>query len=280
MNYNDMALRRHRSMEIVHKAIETGGGHTILSTGITGDDARLAKAVVEAGVTMLEPNHPALVLARGHRGITVMHDAENFRHEISIDQMAEVTRGVRAVVGEDIYITVGVPGGFTERQPVILTEEDMEKMALAGANGLHTHKSCIEDLEDIVRLAHKFGLCIDAYIGLPTDRHIFGLPAETPEEVRKVAKQMEDVGTDMIGMMTGMSYEGVEAGQIPAVLKERLCALVDTVKVPTLGEGGINLTNYKAFKETGVNILVIGTSIDKMVEKAAKDAVGSFLNDY
>lgn len=280
MNYNDMALRRHRSMEIVHKAIETGGGHTILSTGITGDDARLAKAVVEAGVTMLEPNHPALVLARGHRGITVMHDAENFRHEISIDQMAEVTRGVRAVVGEDIYITVGVPGGFTERQPVTLTEEDMEKMALAGANGLHTHKSCIEDLEDIVRLAHKFGLCIDAYIGLPTDRHIFGLPAETPEEVRKVAKQMEDVGTDMIGMMTGMSYEGVEAGQIPAVLKERLCALVDTVKVPTLGEGGINLTNYKAFKETGVNILVIGTSIDKMVEKAAKDAVGSFLNDY
>ena len=56
--------------------------------------------------------------------------------------------------------------------------------------------------------------------------------------------------------------------------------MVETVKVPTLGEGGINLTNYQAFKDTGVNILVIGTSIDKMVEKAAKDAIGSFLNEY
>ena len=64
------------------------------------------------------------------------------------------------------------------------------------------------------------------------------------------------------------------------MLFRSLCALVETVKVPTLGEGGINLTNYKAFKETGVNILVIGTSIDKMVEKAAKDAIGSFLNEY
>ena len=229
---------------------------------------------------MLEPNHPAVVLARGHRGITVMHDAENFRHEISIDQMAEVTRGVRAVVGEDIYITVGIPGSFTERKPVILTDEDMEKMSLAGANGIHCHKSCIEDLEDVVKMAHKYGLCVDAYIGLPTDRHIFGLPAETPEEVVRVARQMESVGTDMIGMMTGMSYEGVEAGQIPSVLKERLCAMVESVGVPTLGEGGINLTNYRAFKETGVNILVIGTSIDKVVEKAAKDVINDFLNVY
>lgn len=280
MILNDMSLKRARSMEIVRKAIEKGHGHTILSTGITGDDARLARAAVEAGATMLEPNHPAVVLARGHRGITVMHDAENFRHEISIDQMAEVTRGVRAVVGEDIYITVGIPGSFTERKPVILTDEDMEKMSLAGANGIHCHKSCIEDLEDVIKMAHKYGLCVDAYIGLPTDRHIFGLPAETPEEVVRVARQMESVGTDMIGMMTGMSYEGVEAGQIPSVLKERLCAMVESVGVPTLGEGGINLTNYRAFKETGVNILVIGTSIDKVVEKAAKDVINDFLNVY
>ncbi|MET3656251.1 hypothetical protein ABIC55_001335 [Sporosarcina psychrophila] len=34
-----------------------------MSTGITGDDARLAKAVVDSGVKLLEPNHPAVVLA-------------------------------------------------------------------------------------------------------------------------------------------------------------------------------------------------------------------------
>ena len=83
--------------------------------------------------------------------------------------------------------------------------------------------------------------------------------------------------TDMIGLMTGMSYEGVQAGEIHPMIKERLNALVDAVQVPTLAEGGINTTNFKAFKDTKVNILVIGTSIDKMVEKAAQEAVRSFL---
>lgn len=47
---------------------------------------------------------------------------------------------------------------------------------------------------------------------------------------------------------------------------------------PTLAEGGINLDNFKAFKDTGVNILVIGTSIDKMAGKAVAGAVQDFLN--
>lgn len=275
---NDMKIKMTNSMNIVHNAIKTGNGHTILSTGITGDDARLAKAVCEAGVTMLEPNHPALVLARGYKGISTMHQAEQFRHEISIDQMSEVTKGVRNVVGNDIYITVGIPGGFTEVQPIILDDNDFLKMSLNGANGLHTHKSSLQDLEILINKAHKYGLCVDAYIGLPTDLHTFGISAEKPEEVAKVAKQMESIGCDMIGLMTGMSYEGVEAGAIHPQLSERLRALVEAVNVPTLAEGGINLDNYSAFTETGVNILVIGTSIDKMVEKAAKETVSKFLN--
>ena len=56
MIYNDMDLKRKRSMEIVHRAIEKGHGHTILSTGITGDDARLAKAAVEAGMPITSPS--------------------------------------------------------------------------------------------------------------------------------------------------------------------------------------------------------------------------------
>ena len=207
-----------------------------------------------------------------------MHEAEAIRHEISVEQMAEVTRGVRNVVGENIYITVGIPGGFTETMPTPLTDDDFMKMALAGADGLHTHKSSLEDLETIVEKAHHYGLCVDAYIGLPTDRHMFGIPAESPEEVAKTAKKMEQIGVDMIGLMTGMSYEGVEAGQIHPQLKARLEALVQAVSVPTLAEGGINLDNFQAFKDTGVNILVIGTSIDKMAGKAVSQAVTSFLN--
>jgi len=89
---------------------------------------------------------------------------------------------------------------------------------------------------------------------------------------------MEDIGVDMIGLMTGMSYEGAAAGEIHPVVKERLQALVETVKVPTLAEGGINADNYTAFADTGVNILVIGTAIDDMVKKAAQDAVKRFLS--
>lgn len=278
MFQNDMTRKMMHSMEKVKKAIEKGGGHTILSTGITGDDARMAKAAVDAGVSMLEPNHPALVLARGYKGITSMHEAEKIRHEITVDQMAEVTYGVRSVVGEDIYITVGIPGGFTEVVPVPIREEAFLKMSRAGADGLHTHKSSLYDLEQLVNCAHKYGLCVDAYIGLPTDLHTFGISAEKPEEVERVAKSMESIGTDMIGMMTGMSYEGVEAGSIHPLLKERLCAMVEAVSVPTLAEGGINLDNFKAFKETGVNILVVGTSIDKMAGTAVSKAVRNFLN--
>ncbi len=278
MYTNDMNRKMMFAKEKVQKAIQEGNGHTILSTGITGDDARMAKAAVDAGARMLEPNHPALALARGYKGVTSMHDAEAIRHEITVDQMAEATRGVRNVVGNDVYITVGIPGGFTETMPTPIADEDFHKMALSGADGLHTHKSSLEDLEDIVKKAHHYGLCVDAYIGLPTDRHMFGIPAETPEEVAEVAKKMEAIGVDMIGLMTGMSYEGVETGQIHPQLKARLEALVNAVSVPTLAEGGINLDNFQAFKDTGVNILVIGTSIDKMAGKAVAQAVSDFLN--
>ena len=264
-------------MEKVHNAIKLGGGHTILSTGITGDDARIAKAVTDVGIKMLEPNHPAVALARGHNGVVTMHAAEQIRHEITVAQMAEVTKGVRSVVPKDIYITVGIPGGFTEIVPKILTDDDFIMMALSGADGLHTHKSSLKDLEELVQKAHKYGLLVDAYIGKESDLHTFGLPAETPEEVYKVAKQMESIGTDMIGMMSGMSYEGVAADEIHPEMQERLKAMVEAVKVPTLAEGGINLHNFEAFKKTNVNILVVGTSFDNMVEKAAQDAVKAFL---
>ena len=149
---------------------------------------------------------------------------KKIRHEISVDQMAEVTHGVRSVVGNDVYITVGIPGGFTEILPTPLTEDDFLKMSRSGADGLHTHKSSLNDLEELVQAAHKYGLCVDAYIGLPTDLHTFGISAEQPEEVSAVARQMEGIGVDMIGLMTGMSYEGVKAGQIhPFFEGEAVC---------------------------------------------------------
>lgn len=278
MIYADMEKKRKLAIKKVYDAIKLHGGTTLLSTGITGDDARLAKAAVEAGARMLEPNHPAVALARGYKGVTSMHKAELIRHEIEIDEMIKVTRGIRNVVGNDIFITVGIPGGFTELVPIVLDDDVFIRLSQAGADGLHIHKSSIEDLKVVVEKAHKYGLLVDAYIGHPSDLHTFGVPAETPEEVAKVAKEMEEIGVDLIGLMTGMSYEGIEAGKIHPVVKERLEALISSVNVPTLAEGGINLDNYKAFVETGVNIIVVGTAIDDTARNAAKDTVKKFLN--
>lgn len=279
MIVGDMRRKRENAIRKVLSAIDAHGGTTLLATGITGDDARMARAAVQAGARMLEPNHPAVALARGYRGVTSMHAAEAVRHEISMAQMAEVTQGTRSVVGPDIFITVGVPGGFAEVLPMPLTEQDVRLIASAGADGLHVHKADLSDLKDVVELAHGNGLLVDAYIAHPQDLHLFGIPAETPQEVSEVAKKMEQIGVDMIGLMTGMSYEGVEAGEIPGIIRERLAALVGSVRVPTLAEGGINLDNFRAFRGTGVKIIVVGTAFDDIARRAVGDTVKQFMVD-
>lgn len=274
----DMERKRKLAIEKVWDAIHTHNGQTVLSTGITGDDGRLAKAVIDAGVKMLEPNHPAVALARGYHGVTTMNDAEHVRHEVELSEMAKVVTGIRSVVGEEPLITVGIPGGFTEIKPVPIHDEDIFEISRAGADSLHTHKCDLEDLEEIVQKAHYYGLLVDAYIAHPEDKHPFGIPASTPEEVAEAAKQMEQIGVDMIGLMTGMSYDGVKAGEIPDFIKDRLEALVSSVSVPTLAEGGINTTNYQAFRKSGVQILVVGTSIDQIVQKSAQETIRKFIS--
>jgi imidazole glycerol-phosphate synthase subunit HisF len=278
MIIGDMERKRIFGLKKVTDAIKAHHGTTLLSTGITGDDARAALAAVEAGARLLEPNHPAVALARGHKGVKTMHAAEDLRHEISTDEMAKVVKGIRNVVGPEIYITVGASGTFTEVLPTPFTEEDAYKLSMAGADGLHTHKSTIKDLADITTVAHKFGLLVDAYIAHPSDRHLFGIPAETVKEVSDYAKAMQDVGVDLIGLMTGMSYEGVSAGEVAPETRARLDAMMSAVSVPTLAEGGINTQNFKAFIGTGVNILVVGTSIDDMVRQAVRDAVKMYID--
>ncbi|HAF62838.1 MAG TPA: histidine biosynthesis protein [Anaerolineaceae bacterium] len=278
MIVGDMYQKREAGRKKVLAAIAAHGGTTLLSTGITGDDARMALAAVEAGARLIEPNHPALALARGYKGVTNMHAAENLRHEIKMEQMAEVVNGIRNVVGPDIYITVGVPGTFAEVVPTYLSDSDMAMLARAGADGLHTHKSTIEDLKAVIELGHKNGLLIDAYIASPRDRHLFGIPADKPSDVAEIAKQMQDVGTDFIGLMTGMSYEGVAAGEIAPEVRKRLDALLGAVTVPTIAEGGINTDNFKAFIGTGVNIIVVGTAIDDLAKAGVRQAVTTLLN--
>lgn len=274
----DMLRRRENALAKVRGAIEAHGGTTLLSTGITADDSRLAKAVVDSGVRMLEPNHPAIALARGIRGVQDMNTAEQVRHEVDLDEIDRVVQGVRRVSGPDVFITVGIPGGFTELHPVDVTEKALYDLARAGADGLHTHKASLEDLRGWVAAAHSNGLAVDAYIAHPEDRHPFGVPARTPEEVASVAKEMEEMGIDMIGLMTGMSYGGAAAGNIAPETRERLAALTESVSVPTLAEGGINADNFLAFRDTGVNVIVVGTSFDDVARKAVAETASKYIH--
>ena len=75
MFQTDMKRKMENSRKKIWDAIEVHGGTTLLSTGITGDDARMAKAAVDAGARLLEPNHPAVALARGIHGVDNMHAA-------------------------------------------------------------------------------------------------------------------------------------------------------------------------------------------------------------
>ncbi len=112
MIIGDMQRKCEAGMRKVKEAISAHGGTTLLATGITGDDARFALAAVQAGARMLEPNHPAVALARGYKGVTSMHAAEDIRHEIAMEEMVKVTAGVRAVVGLDIFYYGGCSGFF------------------------------------------------------------------------------------------------------------------------------------------------------------------------
>lgn len=276
---SDMQRKREAAMGRVRAAIAEHGGTTLLSTGITGDDARMARAAVAAGARMLEPNHPAVALRSGLGGVRNMHEAEAVRHQVTVQQMADVVAGVRSAVGPDIVITVGIPGGFTEVQPVVVRDEDLHRIALAGADGLHTHKSSVVDLQEWVEAAHRYGMFVDAYIADPNDRHFLGLPARTAEEVAETARTMEQMGVDIIGLMMGQTYQGTAAGEIPEEMLERLDALVGAAgDTPTAAEGGIAPHNFAAVRRAGVNVIVVGTAFDDAAAEAIGHAVSTFLS--
>lgn len=71
----------------------------------------------------------------------------------------------------------------------------------------------------MVDLVYKYGLIVDVYIGYLSDLYIFGIVVEIFVEVVEVVKKMEELGVDMIGLMIGMSYEGVSVGDIFDVIK-------------------------------------------------------------
>jgi pentose-5-phosphate-3-epimerase len=124
-----------------------------------------------------------------------------------------------------------------------------------------------------VKIAHRYGLVVEAYISHSKDKyHYFGLPADTPADVSKATKRMESIGVDLIGIMSGQTYVGLQGHSISPDVKDRINALVDTATVPTFIEGGMTMDTYKEFKDTGIQVVVIWTAFKEMAMKTVEDA--------
>lgn len=235
---------------------------SLMLGGFMATDMRCAKAAYDGGCRIFEPNHPAMALQMGLCGVTTMEEAEKIRHLVPLERMITAVKGLRAVVGNDVFITVGARGTFTEEVVTPFTFEDALKLANAGADCLHTHKSDIEDVKNIAKTAHDAGLLCEAYID---SNGTFGVQARTNEELIQTIKDYEAAGVDIIGLETGMIYQGLSASGFTDEFKERVKVFIENCHTFTALEGGVKEGNIMEAKKFGFDILVMSTAMDDAI---------------
>jgi cyclase len=269
----DVTKRLQRGREKIRRALEEHRNFTIMATGITGDDCRIALAAVKAGVRIIEVNHPSVSLCLGFQGVKTMREAEDIRHQLPRIEVYRKIEALRRVVDDGVYISAAVAGLFTETVPAPMTAEDYGRLAQAGADGLHVHKAKFEDLRDVVTAAHEVGLLVDAYITDSTDKDLLGIPADSDEAVRDTAMRMEQMGVDFVGLIMGQSFRGELSGRFSGKALSRLKAAAKSVSVPVFAEGGVTENNIGEIRDAGAHVAVVGTFIDDVLRKSIADAV-------
>lgn len=287
MTYSaDMEIKMSKARGKISEALRKARPALMIGNTLS-EDPRIVRAAMEAGVTLFEMNHASGALRMGLNGYTRMCDAELVRYQTDLGMMLETIRALRRVNGDSFFLTVAVPGLFTEVVPVPFTDDMALALSEAGADCLHVHKNGLDDLKQIVSIAKRNGLLVEAYITHPASQdaqlrfseespsiEFLGIEAETPEDAARVGKQMEEMGVDLIGFVTGITYS-VNAGQIPALSLEKLRALSEAVSVPVVVEGGLNLSNYQAVGQAA-SILMISTGIEHLLWRKLKEIIKSY----
>lgn len=238
--------------------------------GIMATDMRIANAAYKGGCRIFESNHPAMALQMGLCGATTMNEAEAIRHLVPMERMTTAVEGLRAVLGEDIFITCAAAGTFTEMQPVPFTQEDALKMAYAGADCIHSHKSTIEDIAQLAEYCHNAGILCEAYISA---YDTFGVQAPTDDLLLQAIRDYEDAGVDILGLCTGMIYQGQGATGFSDECLHRIDLFIKNAHVVKALEGGIKPGNIGAVKKLGFDILVMSTALDNICQDATEQAV-------
>jgi cyclase len=280
----DMILRRQMGMAKVRKAIAEHGGTTLMSAGLTSIVAGiLGKAAAEAGARIFEISPNGIALDLGLEGVSSRPQARRMSYRVPIEDICRRVAGFRAVLGDEVFITVSMAGLWTYLSPCPFTDREAYLLATAGADCLHVHKVTLEDHANIVEVAHQNGILVEAYIADPEEPDpashygFLGVPAANPEEVAKCVREMEGVGVDLMGLVTGKTYQGLKSNEITPKERERIEALVQTATQPTILEGGITPANCHAYKATGVNIIVVGTAFDQVCQNCIRDTVKELL---
>jgi len=256
------------------RAILNIQGTGLMLGGLMGTDMRIANAAYKGGCRIFEPNHPAMALQMGLHGAATMNEAEVIRHLVPIERMLTAVEGLRAMFGDDIFITCAVRGTFTESFPVPFTQEDAYKLAYAGADCIHSHKSSIEDVRFMAEYAHNAGLLCEAYI---SSDDTFGVKAPTDELLLKAIHDYEEAGVDLLGLCSGMIYQGQGATGFGDEVLHRMDLFINNTSVFKVLEGGIKPGNIGAVKALGFDVLVMSTALDNIVQEATTSTVKELL---
>ena len=270
----EAAVSRETKKEKLREILAEQGTGLMLG-GIMGTDMRIAKGAYRGGCRIFEPNHPAMALQMGLYGSTTMNEAEAIRHLVPIERMLCAVEGLRATLGDDIFITCAARGTFTEEIVTPFTQEDALRIAQAGADCLHTHKSSIEDVRRIAEYAHNAGLLCEAYISA---YDTFGVQAPTDESLLAAIHDYEEAGVDLLGLCTGMIYQGQGATGFSEECLHRFDLFLKNTQVFKVLEGGIKPGNIGAVKKLGFDILVMSTALDNILQDTTADTVENLLS--
>jgi hypothetical protein len=275
--------------EKLRAAIDADGGTTVYAAHLLPHTAPWLPGVLASGVRILEITHGSIYLSQNppRRDVAYGGRYESLlaSYGVPVADLAARIRQLRPSLGPDVFLNVAAGGTFNQIGPARFDDEAAFQLSQAGADGIHTHKSDVDEFAALAEIAHRNGLLVEAYVhrdlGATHPFSYMGLRAETPADVAAATRELEAAGADVVGLMFSVdpeyySQEGASE-TLPADVRARVEALVGAASVPTSIEGQITPGNARELRALRANILVLGTQFDLAIQAAIQQVVRDHL---
>src|SRR4029078_9860093 len=79
-------------------------------------------------------------------------------HGVPTAELAARIRQLRPALGQDVFLNVAAGGTFNQIGPARVDDDAAFVLSQAGADGIHFHKSDVDELADLIAVAHANGL--------------------------------------------------------------------------------------------------------------------------